>query len=980
MREHFLWERGLSDEVFERVILLVGLLPPSMARRQTLPVEDELRSLLVARWQGLRGRPWAWRLREGTERLIRGQGEAVRLHEAGEELLARTRDEWGMDGRGLRVEVNVADPLDPRTISEILRRAGAHSAYVRRKAEGEMAWSWPLRIGLSRTSELLAGLAPESSLQPLFQEFHYERAPMRANLLLFEASLSEVTETIVHNRYRPLTDAVIVFGGVGDTDTSVWQMLSLLSEPIGAQGVFVFDALDPGRAQAATEGLLAYLSHDLPLDSAVSRLATEHGVSVLAWATRSLVEATSVREQGRILARRLRQMHEARIRLDPSTVRDFGEGGAGHEGAMVFGPGQKGASATWVSAQDLGAALEERLQPPREARALESSAPVGPDPLRFDRESRGARTLAALAEAAATEVDADAARREARYLQARVETRAGRVVEGEASLRHSREYSACVFIGARDLTWLGLDLPLETPQPPDGNPLMLEVLFWEPTASPQPQIKRLELRPQGDCRVVRFPFRTAADQSVFSARIAVYHRNRNLQTGLLRGRVGDGPAALRFTLDAAPLPKFAGLADRAGVGASIIVNDDPSGGMQAFIYHDGEASVSSISDEEQALSVDVDVDQAGGLAKLTAALGRAITRITNDPDEYSDLSKEGSRTLLLELALHGNALLTRLRRHSQMGGHFDKVRNIQIVRAHVGAFFPIEYLYDGEAPEDDARVCSGPQAAAGALASGTCCGAYKDDPTHTICPLRFWSLSKVIERHAHLPEHTGLSGQFQLRSAGISARDRSLDPLRGAVLAASKEADTAVPDTVKNLRTDLDAALRIHPVPLASDWASWAKEIASARPTLLVLLPHHLQEGGFDHLEIGGDKRKSMQIRLEHVRSSQDPDARPIVLLIGCQTNAAKVDLEGFVPAFQDAGAVIIVSTIASVLGRQAGPAAAAIAQELKKQEGNPDATFGEVMLAVRRRLLVEGTPMVLGLTSYGDADWRIGAADGDDL
>jgi len=31
-------------------------------------------------------------------------------------------------------------------------------------------------------------------------------------------------------------------------------------------------------------------------------------------------------------------------------------------------------------------------------------------------------------------------------------------------------------------------------------------------------------------------------------------------------------------------------------------------------------------------------------------------------------------------------------------------------------------------------------------------------------------------------------------------------------------------------------------------------------------------------------------------------------------------------------------------------------------------------MLAARRRLLAEGAPMVLGLTSYGDADWRIAA------
>ena len=79
-----------------------------------------------------------------------------------------------------------------------------------------------------------------------------------------------------------------------------------------------------------------------------------------------------------------------------------------------------------------------------------------------------------------------------------------------------------------------------------------------------------------------------------------------------------------------------------------------------------------------------------------------------------------------------------------------------------------------------------------------------------------------------------------------------------------------------------------------------------------------------------------------------------------------------------DAGAVIIVSTIATILGRHAGPAAAAIVQELKAQEGNTNTTFGDVMLAVRRRLLADGIPMVLGLTSYGDADWRIGISPGE--
>ena len=93
MREYFPWARGLSEEAFERALLLVGLLSPSLARRRTLPIANELSSLLVVRWQRLRGRPWAWRLREGTERLIRGQSEALCLVEAAQELLAESGED-----------------------------------------------------------------------------------------------------------------------------------------------------------------------------------------------------------------------------------------------------------------------------------------------------------------------------------------------------------------------------------------------------------------------------------------------------------------------------------------------------------------------------------------------------------------------------------------------------------------------------------------------------------------------------------------------------------------------------------------------------------------------------------------------------------------------------------------------------------------------------------------------------------------------
>jgi len=93
--------------------------------------------------------------------------------------------------------------------------------------------------------------------------------------------------------------------------------------------------------------------------------------------------------------------------------------------------------------------------------------------------------------------------------------------------------------------------------------------------------------------------------------------------------------------------------------------------------------------------------------------------------------------------------------------------------------------------------------------------------------------------------------------------------------------------------------------------------------------------------------------------------------MIGCETNSARINFENCVLRYQKHGASIIVSTLASILGREAGPAAEAIVEQLTLVEG-AEATFGAAMLAARRKLMVEGLPMVLGLTSYGDADWLI--------
>jgi uncharacterized membrane protein len=96
------------------------------------------------------------------------------------------------------------------------------------------------------------------------------------------------------------------------------------------------------------------------------------------------------------------------------------------------------------------------------------------------------------------------------------------------------------------------------------------------------------------------------------------------------------------------------------------------------------------------------------------------------------------------------------------------------------------------------------------------------------------------------------------------------------------------------------------------------------------------------------------------------------VLLLGCETGKVSIPFEDFVSAFKIAGAAIVVSTAAPVLGRQATVVAEEFVSVLKKLRGKESATFGDVMLAVRRNMLRKGFPVVLSVSSYGDADWRL--------
>jgi hypothetical protein len=331
--------------------------------------------------------------------------------------------------------------------------------------------------------------------------------------------------------------------------------------------------------------------------------------------------------------------------------------------------------------------------------------------------------------------------------------------------------------------------------------------------------------------------------------------------------------------------------------------------------------------------------------------------------------------LLRYLAIHGASLRDALIGDQVAEKALLNQERLQVVSVHPDAFLPIEFVYDRPAPALDAPLCPG---SAQALSTGECpgtCPEGDDAPFPVVCPLSFWCMKRVIERHASSPERVQElqgSADLALRAEPGSGR-RSIDALRGGLFAFHERVNKSKPGTSDAVMTALSSTTQAPPV-VAATWSDWEQAVASGHPTLLVLLSHTVQTSvDQPALEIGADQQLlCAYIGEKHV--AVDAPTPPIVLLLGCETAVNAVAFENFVSAFHRKGAAIVVGTTATVLGYHAAAVAAELVTSLHAAvaDDTVGSTFGDVMRAARRDLVAKGYAMALALTAYGDADWKL--------
>lgn len=359
----------------------------------------------------------------------------------------------------------------------------------------------------------------------------------------------------------------------------------------------------------------------------------------------------------------------------------------------------------------------------------------------------------------------------------------------------------------------------------------------------------------------------------------------------------------------------------------------------------------------------VDFDDVS-LKETVERIRRRLAEIVEQPGDFDALDAPGTVELLVFLAHHG-----KLMRDVLIADHLAEslagARHLQVASSRADAYFPFELAYDFPAPGEEAALC--PEALS-TLASDEleieCPGPHDEA---TVCPFGFWGVSRVIERHAYQPGERLPTG-FVLRSEPNATRGRLI--LGSSILAAASDrVDALDPGATASLLASLTDVTGGRAAQVET-WTDWQEGIVSDPPAVCLLLPHTVYSDLLDlhGLEIGADER----VWAGDIDQTLVPaDDRPVVVvLLGCDTVTAGVGYERFPALFRRAGAEIVLGTIAEVLGRHAAPVAEQLVRGLYQAIGLRPVRFGEVMVRLRRTLLAQGTPMVLTLAAFGDADW----------
>lgn len=808
---------------------------------------------------------------------------------------------------------------------------------------------WPLRVGaLDDASWHAVSPIEAGKLWPaekIARAVRLGREYANCDVLLHNGPLKSLAQALLDLPYRVRANMIVVHADA----TGEWgDQRTLLSTVLGltrASGFALVPAAvsDDGLAELLN-GLAAELSHALPIDIAFANVARYHKqADIVAGFSDQLTEFTlpdlAVRYNARLTA------------LPAGTVLDLSRVGQNNEWLTrgVFGGGTTGGT------------LKAAMAAPQADRQLAAdSVRVMPEEMRFDHEHEGGATMAELGEAMATaEAPPDAqGRRAARFLQQKsfVRTRDG-LREASKGFLAGVPAIVRVRIGQAEQGWDAnpVSFPVEE-LPQHLERWSLTVWLTEPDHFPRPLKRRIRLPRDGNSTEAEFLFKPR-DLPSFEARITVLHRGRVIQTALLRAAVvsdaypaRDGGAP-KLADAVAVRHRLGELDARRQFDLALVANHDSRGRPLLAALSANAAWVK-------------DLTQVADIAREINASFAPVAQSV--PDYVDGLDGKNGVEFLIGLARHGKWLKTYLNQmFDDPANHLatTKAEYIQIVSTRVDSVVPIEFVYDYAAPADGAKVCKDWR---NAVKSGRCSASCDHASDASVCPLGFWGLQKVIERHAVRPGLAKDGNVLYLQSEPAGRRDR-LHIGGASVLGASDRVSNA---DLGKLGKVIEKHCEAKP-ELAKTWDAWRKLVEKLHPALLVALPHTDGRATNVTVEIGGDSLRTITLGPNHVFPPPVAGRQaPLVALIGCDVAGTADDYGNHVLVFRENGAAVVIGTIATVFGGHAAKVASKLVEGMLPRGQDKPVRLGELIRQVRRDALLDNLLMPLCLVAYGDADW----------
>jgi len=956
------WSLELADEAFPLALAALGVLSaldrPLLAEAHgpTGWRVDALNGLFTRALVGNAG-VLKWALpaiaaRQTTPQIrlaVAGRGQSVAIHAPEAGMLAGVWDDFtaGFSATGPRLAVKTTAKTLGLAMgyAALLARpeVGAASVYLDQAfpSDGRTDWRWPFTLATLPGDPLAEPLACLQQQFPPIWPFHFASAGRddpRAEVLVIGAGASEALAKVLASGLR-LRCALVIVAGLGtDSARSAEPLLRALVARVSAEGVAV---LESDSSPQAFAGRLKHfadeLAHNKTIDVALSE-AFRPGMLLLL--NRDLLALSHLDTTVVSVSQRLRRL-----------------------------PRTSGVHLSARSADLLGVPGANISTPV--PRAIADAIGVSRSSYRFDSEANEASAVSELSRSISRE-EAAVARRAAtpRYVhQKSWRKAAGKFVEERVGYLIGQPVMVQIFIGPKRVD--SVSAPTVFPEgelPKNRDTHRLQVVFHEPRQFEQPMLGEILLPRQGDSSNANFVF-TPRVEGAFAGRISILHRGRVLQTVLLHTQVSGSPevasgTAPGITLDDETKVRhdWSDLAKRRQFDLAVVLNHTDT----------GEPTLTGITGQ-RAWATNLE-----GIEQPVRKINELISAVAHSVADYGDGLDQGENpALLVKLARVGANLYSLLYRDQLKQMASDgldvgdaEVTYLQVVSARPDAVVPLEFMYDFNAPDPDATVC--PQHRE-ALEKGRCpenCSRSSQPRAH-VCPMGFWGLKKVIERHIFDPKAVAPAGaQVVVQIEAMEGRDH-LDLGAGALVGHSKEVQAAeIVALVNTLGAKPGSSVQV-----VKDWDEWMATIKANQPAMLVAFPHNEGKEEDVLLEIGGKKLYTLDLPAEYVHAPMGQP--PLVFLLGCDVAGTAQDFSSHIRFFRQAGAAVVVSTIATVFGAHAVRVGEAIVSGLM-HTGEPGKErigkerIGEVIRDAKRAALLDSVPMALCVVAFGDADWRL--------